>query len=166
MIESNRTGQSGPSEKAPAIRRFLLRLTRIRREKVAGRTLAELIFGILLFSAAFTLVGTIVLPGRWFYLGGAVAGTVAAVLLVINMYDSVEAAVSMNEKRARSYATGHAVLRIVATGVLLALAIWISVYSFIGAALGVVTVKLSALCHGPLERLFSRLMGEDPSQEE
>ncbi len=137
-------------------------MTRIRRDRVAGRTLAELIFGIILISGVFALIGTIALPGRWYFLGGVVAGAVAAILLVINMYDSIEAALSMVEKRARSYASMHAVLRIVITGVLLAVGFWIDVYTFVGIALGVVSLKLSGLLHIPIASLFRRMMGEPP----
>ncbi|MBR6172793.1 MAG: ATP synthase subunit I [Eubacterium sp.] len=148
------------------MKKLLIRLTRIRRDREAGRTLAELIFGVLLIAMVFLLIGTIFLPGRWFYLGGTLVGTVAAVLLVINMYDSIEAAVSMNERRARRYASWHAVLRILVTAALLAIAIWISVYSFVGVCMGVISIKLSGLMHPLFERLFVRLMGEErPKQE-
>ena len=130
-------------------------MMRIRRDPEAGRTLAELIFGILLVSAGIALIGTIFLPGRWFFLGGTVAGAVTAILLVINMYDSIEAALMMNEKRARSYASAHAVLRIVVTAVLLGIAVWISVYSFAGMALGVASLKISGLLHGPFAKMFA-----------
>ena len=135
-------------------------MTRIRRDPEAGRTLAELIFGTLLISGVIALIGTICLPGRWFFLGGVIAGTVTAVLLVINMYDSIEAALTMNEKRARSYASFHAVLRIAVTAVLLGIAVWISLYAFAGLALGVASLKISGLLHGPFARLFSRFVPE------
>ncbi len=145
---------------------LLIRLTRIRRDREAGRTLAELIFGILLISALFLLIGTAFLPGRWYFLGGLLVGTVAAVLLVINMYDSIEAALSMNEKRARSYGSLHSVLRILVIAVLLGIAIWIDIYSFVGVALGVVSIKLSGLLHGFFAGLFARLMGEERPKDE
>ena len=105
-------------------------MTRIRRDPAAGRTLAELIFGIALISGVIALIGTLFLPGRWYFLGGVIAGAVAAILLVINMYDSIDAALSMNEKRAKNYASLHAVLRIAITGVLLVIAYWIDLYCF------------------------------------
>ncbi len=148
------------------MKKILIRLTRIRRDRVAGRTLAELILGIWILSLVIALIGTIVLPGRWYFLGGVIVGAVAATLLVINMYDSIDAAISMNEKRARSYASWHGVLRILVTGVLLAIAIWISTYSFAGVALGVATLKLSGLLHVPFSKLFSRLMGEEPYKDD
>ncbi len=147
------------------LRAVLLRLTRIRRDREAGRTLAELIFGILLISGGLAIVGTIALPGRWFFLGGIIVGAVTAVLLVINMYDSIEAAISMNEKRARNYASLHGALRIAVTAVLLGIAIWISVYSFAGLALGVASIKVSGLLHGAFAKLFSKLMGEKKTPE-
>jgi len=139
-------------------------MTRIRRDPEAGRALAELIFGIVLISAVFALIGGIFLPGRWFFLGGLLVGAVTAVLLVINMYDSIEAAISMNEKRARSYASWHGVLRILITAVLLVIAIWIDVYAFVGLALGVVSLKLSGLLHGPISTLFGKGLGEDKKE--
>ena len=138
-------------------------MTRIRRERVAGRTLAELIFGIILVSAVLAVIGGIFLPGRWFFLAGLLVGAVAAILLVINMYDSIDAAVSMNEKRAKAYASWHGVLRILITAVILGIAIWIDVYAFVGVALGVVTLKLSGLLHLPIAKFFARLLGEETS---
>ena len=141
-------------------------MTRIRRDRVAGRTLAELIFGIILVSAVLAVIGGIFLPGRWFFLGGILVGAIAAILLVINMYDSIEASLSMNEKRARSYASRHAVMRIVITGILLALAIWIDVYAFVGVALGVASLKVSGLLHVPIAALFRRFLPEEPGPED
>lgn len=135
-------------------------MTRIRRDPEAGRTLAELIFGTILISGMIALIGTICLPGRWFFLGGVLVGAVTAVLLVINMYDSIEASLTMNEKRARSYASFHAVLRIAVTAVLLGIAVWINLYAFAGLALGVASLKLSGLLHGPFARLFARFVPE------
>lgn len=159
MSEPYRNGKEKPS----LLTRFLLRLTRIRRERVAGRTLGELIFGIILISIPIALLGTLFLPGRWFFLGGILVGTMTAVLLTVNMYDSIDAAVSMNEKRARSYASWHGVLRILVTAVILGVAIWIDIYAFVGVALGVVTLKLSGLLHLPIAKLFARLLGEEHS---
>lgn len=133
-------------------------MTRIRRDPEAGRTLAELIFGVILISLAIALVGTICLPGRWYFLGGVAVGAVTAVLLVINMYDTIDAAVMMPEKRARSYASMHAVLRILVTAVLLGIAVWISPYAFAGLALGVASLKVSGLLHGPLSKLFEHFV--------
>ena len=152
MNEKSRNGQ----------RRLFIRMTRIRRDPAAGRTLAELIFGIALISGVIALIGTLFLPGRWYFLGGVIAGAVAAILLVINMYDSIDAALSMNEKRAKNYASLHAVLRIAITGVLLVIAYWIDLYCFIGLALGVVSLKLSGLLHLPIAALFRRMLGEPP----
>ena len=159
MNEPYRNGKEKPS----LMTRFLMRLTRIRRERVAGRTLGELIFGIILISIPMALLGTLFLPGRWFYLGGIIVGTVTAVLLTINMYDSIDAAVSMNEKRAKAYASWHGVLRILITAVILGIAIWIDVYAVVGVALGVVTLKLSGLLHLPIAKFFARLLGEETS---
>jgi len=139
-------------------------MTRIRRDRIAGRTLAELIFGIILVSAVLGLSGGIFLPGRWFYLGGILVGCIAACLLVINMYDTIDASLDMNEKRARSYGSRHAVLRILATGVLLAIAIWIDVYAFVGVALGVASLKVSGLLHIPVARLFAKFLPEEPEE--
>ena len=133
-------------------------MTRIRRDPEAGRTLAELIFGTILISAGIAPIGTIFLPGRWYFLGGVIVGAVTAVLLVINMYDSIEAALSMNERRARNYASTHAALRLIVTAVLLAIAVWISVYSFAGLALGVASLKISGLLHKPIAKLFDKYL--------
>ncbi len=139
-------------------------MTRIRRDPEAGRTLAELILGIVVVSAVIALIGTIVLPGRWYFLGGVIAGAVTAVLLVINMYDSIEVAISLNEKRARSYASRHAVIRILITAVLLGIAIWINIYTFAGMALGVASLKVSGLLHGPMQTLFRKLLKEEGTE--
>ena len=141
-------------------------MTRIRRERVAGRTLAELIFGIILVSAVLAVIGGIFLPGRWFFLAGLLVGAVAAILLVINMYDTIDAALNMTEKRARSYGSLHGVLRILATGVMLGVAVWIDVYAFVGAALGVASLKVSGLLHIPIARLFAVFLPEEEEKKD
>ena len=146
------------------MKNILLRLTRIRREPVAGRTLGELIFGMLLVDLIMAVIGTAVLPGRWFFLLGITVGTAFAIALVINMYDSIETALSMNERRARNYGSLHGALRIAVTAVVLGLAIWLSVYSFAGVALAVASIKVSGLLHGPLSRFFSKMLGEPETQ--
>ena len=142
------------------MKNILLRLTRIRREPVAGRTLGELIFGMILIDLTLVVIGTAALPGRWFFLLGITVGTAFAIALVINMYDSIETAISMNERRARNYGSFHGALRLAVTAVLLGLAIWLSVYSFVGVALAVASIKVSGLLHGPVSRLFSKMLGE------
>ena len=137
-------------------------MTRIRRDRIAGRTLAELIFGIILVCMVLAVIGGIFLPGRWFFLGGLLVGAVAAVLLVINMYDTIEASLMMNEKRARSYGSWHAVLRILVTAVILGVAIWIDIYAFVGVAIGVASLKVSGLLHIPIAKLFRRFLPEEP----
>ena len=83
-------------------------------------------------------------------------------LLVINMYDTIEASLMMNEKRARSYGSWHAVLRILVTAVILGVAIWIDIYAFVGVALGVASLKVSGLLHIPIAKLFRRFLPEEP----
>ena len=148
------------------MKNILLHLTRIRREPVAGRTLGELIFGMLLIDIILAVIGTAVLPGRWFFLLGITVGTAFAIALLINMYDSIEAALSMNERRARSYGSLHGALRIAVTAGFLGLAIWLSVYSFVGAALAVASIKVSGLLHTKISVIFSKMLGEQEPRKD
>ena len=78
------------------LKKLLIRLMRIRRDDEAGRTLAGLIFGCMLFGILVIIIGLIFVPKRLLFTAGVILGEIAAALFLINMYDTIETSLLMN----------------------------------------------------------------------
>ena len=140
------------------LRKLLTWMMRIRRDDVAGRTLAGLLLGCISYGLVILAIGIIFVPDRLFYAAGVVLGEVAATLSLINMYDSTEASLMMNEKRAKSFTFVKKTVRYVIVIIILVVTIKLNIWMFVGAALAVYTIKLSALTNPLIDKLIDRII--------
>ena len=112
-----------------------------------SETLLDLVFGCIIYSMLFELVGLLVVDNKGSYSLGLLIGTLASVGLSLSMYRSVEKAVTMPPAQASRSMTIASVLRML---VILAVA-WLGMHfdwiSFPGILIGILGLKVSAYLH-------------------
>ena len=112
-----------------------------------SETLLDLVFGCIIYSMLFELVGLLVVNNKGSYSLGLLIGTLASVGLSLSMYRSVEKAVTMTPAQASRSMTIASVLRML---VILAVA-WLGMHfdwiSFPGILIGILGLKVSAYLH-------------------
>ncbi len=131
---------------------------RIRRDDVAGRTLAGLIFGCLLYGIVAILIGLIFVPKKLLFTAGVILGVIAASLFLVNMYDSIDASLEMNEKKAKGFTFGRKTVRLIIALLVMVVTIILDTYMFAGAAIGLFTIKFSALTHPLIDKLIDKIL--------
>lgn len=139
------------------LRKLLKKLSRIRSDESAGRTLAELILGIMIHGILFFVLGMIVMSRRAYFGTGLLAGLAAAVYAVINMYDTLNIGLEMKGKDSVSYIRRKSLARTAAALILMVIAIIIDIYAFIGVVTGLISIKTSSI----FNRILNRFLGAE-----
>lgn len=132
------------------------KLSRIRSDESAGRTLAELILGILIHGILFFVLGMIVMAKRLFFAVGLLVGLAAAVYAVINMYDTLNMGLELKDKDSIVYIRRKSLTRLGVALVLMIIALFIDMNSFIGVVIGLISIKTS----GMFNRILIRFLGD------
>lgn len=109
------------------------------------RTLLELYVGIILSSIVMLGVGIIFARPMWMYAVGIALGTGATMFQLYNMFDTIDRALSAGEGKSQSYMTIKSTLRLLVSGGVLIGAYFIGLTAFVGAVLGLFSLKISAL---------------------
>ena len=112
-----------------------------------NETLFDLIFGCIVYSIVFEVIGLLVVENKGSYSMGLLLGTAVAVGLSVSMYKSLNRCLVMTEQKAgRSMALGS----LFRSAVIL-LAAWIGMrsgyFSFPGIIIGILGLKISAHFH-------------------
>lgn len=129
-------------------------MSRIRNDESAGRTLAELILGILIHGIFFLALGMIVMNRRLLFALGLLAGLIAAVFAVINMYDTLNMGLELKGKESVRYIRQKSFIRMAVALVLMLAAVLIDINLFIGVVVGLLSIKTSGLFNRYLDRLY------------
>ena len=129
-------------------------MSRIRNDESAGRTLAELILGILIHGIFFLALGMIVMNRRLLFALGLLAGLIAAVFAVINMYDTLNMGLELKGKESIRYIRQKSFIRMAVALVLMLAAVLININLFIGVVVGLLSIKTSGLFNRYLDRLY------------
>ena len=112
-----------------------------------NETLFDLIFGCIVYSIVFEVIGLLVVENKGSYSMGLLLGTAVAVGLSVSMYKGLNRCLVMTEQKAgRSMALGS----LFRSAVIL-LAAWIGMrsgyFSFPGIIIGILGLKISAHFH-------------------
>ncbi len=129
-------------------------MSRIRNDESAGRTLAELILGILIHGIFFLALGMIVMNRRLLFALGLLAGLIAAVFAVINMYDTLNMGLELKGKESVRYIRQKSFIRMAVALILMLAAVLININLFIGVVVGLLSIKTSGLFNRYLDRLY------------
>ncbi len=139
---------------------------RVRRDEKSGETLGELLLGIILYAVVVLVIGVIILPGRLFYALGFAGGTVAAIFIVINMYDGLNEALTMRGADSAKYVMRKSVMRLLIAMFVMMAAVIIDKYCFVGACLSLISIKISAAFNRVIHRKLTISINPEPSPEE
>jgi len=118
------------------------------------RTLLELYVGIIVSCIIMLGVGLIFLRPMWMYLVGIIGGGLGAAFQLYNMYDTIDRALSVDEGKARGYMTAKSMFRLIISAVIMVVAYFIGVATFVGSILGLFSLKISALINPLIKKVL------------
>lgn len=106
--------------------------------------LRQLYIGIGITILVFALVGAIFMRPIWLYEAALLVGGTGSCFLLYHTYDCLDRALDMQAKSAKAFITLRVLLRLVLRAGLLILGILIDWSAFVGVAIGLMSMKISA----------------------
>lgn len=106
--------------------------------------LKQLYIGVAVTIAAFAVLGAIFMRPIWLYEVALLVGGAASCFMIYHMYDCLDRALDMQAKSARSFITIRVLFRLALRAGLLVGAIFIDWTAFVGVAVGLLAIKISA----------------------
>ncbi|MBQ9936646.1 MAG: ATP synthase subunit I [Lachnospiraceae bacterium] len=132
------------------IKKTLRRLS----SKPETRTMLELYVGIIIVAIIFLVIGLIFARPMWMYFVGVLGGVLGAAFQLYNMYDTIDRALSVDEGKARSYMTAKSMMRLILSAVIMVVAYMVGLPAFIGAILGLFSLKVAALINPIIKKVL------------
>ena len=124
-------------------------------------TYLDLVIGILLCGVLSAILGMIITRGDLRYLIGAVVGLIAAWTMITTMMVSIQKSVQMDTHQASRNMIKSALIRYVATLVILYVMIKLSMSAFIAALVGFLSSKFAAFLQKPVhEHITKKILQE------
>ncbi len=114
--------------------------------------LKQLYIGIGVTVAVFAVVGAFFMRPIWIYEPALVVGGGAACFLMYHTYDCLDRALDMPVKGARTFITLRVLFRLVLRAGLLIAGILIDWSAFVGVAIGLLSIKISAFMNPLIKR--------------
>ena len=115
-------------------------------------TYLDLVIGILLCGVLSAILGMIITRGDLRYLIGAIVGTIFALVMITTMMVSIQKSVQMDTHQASRNMIKSALIRYVATLVILYVMIKLSMSAFIAALVGFLSSKFAAFLQKPIHK--------------
>ena len=119
-------------------------------------TYLDLVIGILLCGVLSAILGMIITRGDLRYLIGAIVGTIFALVMITTMMVSIQKSVQMDTHQASRNMIKSALIRYVATLVILYVMIKLSMSAFIAALVGFLSSKFAAFLQKPIHEHITR----------
>lgn len=124
--------------------------------KEEKRTLLEMIVGIALYTVFIGLIGAMIVRPWYTFLLGTILGGIVAVLVLLQMYDSLNKALEMPEEHAIKYGGKNALLRILIMGLALVIGILLpGIFNILGILFGTLGLKLSAYLQPVIHKILA-----------
>ncbi len=117
------------------------------RIREADETLLDLIFGCLLYSLLFEIIGLIFVPNKGSYTLGLLIGTAVSVGMSISMARGLERCLAPDAKRVKVTMAFQSILRYLVMFAAAWLGIRFAFVSFAGVLIGLIGLKISAHFH-------------------
>ncbi len=114
----------------------------------------ELYVGIIIVAIIFLVIGLIFARPMWMYLVGVLGGALGAAFQLYNMYDTIDRVLSVDEGKARSYMTAKSMMRLILSAVIMVVAYMVGLPAFIGAILGLFSLKVAALINPLIKKVL------------
>lgn len=120
------------------------------------RILKELYIGIGITALFFLILGIIVMRPFYIFAIGLLVGVLGACVWVYSMYDTLDRALDLSKKNAKSFVALRSILRLIIVCVVMGVAIYIHWVLFVGVTVGLLTLKISALINPYIKRYLDR----------
>lgn len=120
------------------------------------QTFRELLIGIGLFGLLFSLVGILWRGPRLYYYLGLVLGLIMTMILINDMYSSLEKGLTMDSEHASSYFRKKVIIRLAMVVVALFATIIIEQIEILSVLFGMLTLKFSAYLQPLTHKLMTR----------
>ena len=125
------------------------------------RELKELYLGIIIVEVFFLIIGIFLMRPYYLFAIGIGIGILGAFFEVYHMYDCLDKALSMPPKNARSYVTSRSFIRLVSSAALMLIGFCIHWVTFVGIAISLISIKVSALVNPLVRRITDKGSKED-----
>lgn len=112
-----------------------------------NETLLDLIFGCLVYSILFEIIGLLLVPNKGSYSAGLFLGTAVALGLGVSMAKGLEKCLVMEESQARKSMTVRSMARLLVMLVAALAGMKCKAISFSGVIIGILGLKISAHLH-------------------
>lgn len=122
--------------------------------KEEKQTLLEMICGIVVSSIFFIAIGAIIFRPISNFILGVLLGTAIAILVLVQLYYSLNKTLEMDSRHAERVGGRHAILRIFIMGLALVIGILLSdIFNVIGILLGILGLKFSAYLQPAIHKI-------------
>lgn len=118
------------------------------------RVLKELYIGIAVWVGFLMILGVPVMRPLLLFEGGLLLGGAGACLQAYGIYDTLDRALELPKKNAKSFATGRSILRLVLCLLLMGGAAVLHWSAFVGVAVGLISLKVSALLNPLIKKII------------
>lgn len=120
----------------------------------AKRILHELYIGIAIYCVPFMLLGILLMRPLWIFELSVIVGGLGACLQARSIYKTLDVALDLPKGKAKAYATGKSVLRLIFCLALMAIGMIIDWVSFVGVVIGLIGLKISAFLNPFLDKFL------------
>lgn len=123
--------------------------------KEEKQTLIEMLVGLLISTVIVGVLGVILAGNKLAYILGVVAGSVIALIALLQMYYTLSKAVEMEGKRATRYSVTASIIRMALMAASLVVGIlWPDYFNVVGVLLGLLSLKLCAFIQPFIHRVL------------
>ena len=136
---------------------------RIQKHNGREQVLLELYIGIGVWVCILMLIGAFFMRPFWIFALALIVGGGGACLQAYSIYDTLDRALELPRKNAKSFATGRSILRLILCMGLMAGGIMIHWVAFVGVTVGLIALKVSALLNPVLKKFLYK--GIDNSED-
>lgn len=120
------------------------------------KVLKELYIGIGLVALFFLILGIIVMRPFWIFAVGLLVGTLGACLWLYSMFDVLDRALDLGKKNAKNFVAVRSILRLLLVMGILGVSLFIHWNAFVGVAVGLLSLKISALVNPYVKRYITK----------
>lgn len=114
----------------------------MREEK---QTFLEMLIGIIGSTLLFSIIGAVIAPNRGTFVLGTFLGGIIAIVILMQLYRSIERALVMETRAAEKYAVRAAMIRLGLMCIPLVISILLpSIFNVLGVFFGLLGLKFSA----------------------
>lgn len=121
------------------------------------RTLIELFFGIIIHVIIFLIPGAILISPGWLYVLSIITGGLAACVVLINMYESLNVALELGKEKAKSIIIKKSIFRMILMLIVMLAGLMIHWSSFVGVVIGLLGLKTSAYFNPLFKKILNRV---------